>query len=445
MSARGDARNRDGNDSVNSVGPAKYDAEVRPKERRELTSGPAIVCLAIGILLTAAVTRSVDGVLFVRDFVTGDGHFVPQGSRGTVVGAAFFLMSLVLAVGAVAATLMRERSLRIRSHFGALIVLLVGWYAFCAFIQGEAADANAVLILSGGISMVFAAAVAPPSMKSVRIVNYVRDVGAVGALMYSFLNPTTAQIPCREDKCGIFGSLFTGFYSHENAAASAVVLLAPAVMSLRTWRAYWVSVSIMVIAVGATGSRTAIIALGVSLLVCTYLRTVKARTGETTRVLRLVSWIPLAALTASTIIFLTADPQAFTGRGAIYQFIRSELAGESLLIGQGADIMELVLQASGGVIAAVGEHGQAPHLLARSGVVGLLIFFLAMVAVAGRRRWVWPDHIALAFLAAGAAFFPTEPGWGLEFRETDFVAILLAVGLLGSKESALVGKTEDRR
>jgi len=76
----------------------------------------------------------------------------------------------------------------------------------------------------------------------------------------------------------------------------------------------------------------------------------------------------------------------------------------------------------------VGEHGQAAHLLVNAGVVGLALFALALVSLIAQKHWTPTRTVALGFLLAASAEFLTEPGWGLNTRTFDFVAIMFAIG-----------------
>jgi hypothetical protein len=145
-----------------------------------------------------------------------------------------------------------------------------------------------------------------------------------------------------------------------------------------------------------------------------------------------VAWrsIPIVALAVSLYLFLTVDDQALTGRGAIYAGIRAQLHGDALLFGSGANTMLRVAELGGtaGVVVG-GEHGQAPHLLVRAGVLGLVLFALAAVALIAHRQWTPTRAVALGFLLVASAQFLTEPGWLLDPRDFDIVTMLFAIGV----------------
>jgi hypothetical protein len=139
--------------------------------------------------------------------------------------------------------------------------------------------------------------------------------------------------------------------------------------------------------------------------------------------------LPLVAFLASTALFYLADPGTLTGRGLIYSAMRAQLNGSALLIGSGPETMERAAFFLGGFTVA-GEHGQAPHLLVMTGLIGWSLFAVGLVALMRAAEWSPRRRIALGLAIAAAIQGLTEPAWMLEVRTPGFVSALLAAGLM---------------
>jgi len=319
------------------------------------------------------------------------------------------------------------------SFFSTVMVLLVAWRVagMLVFRPVQLGLQDAAVTL-GGIVLAVAMLMSPPTDRTLVSLNVVRDVLVVASLAYSLLFPAQGQLPCREDKCGIFGGMATGFYFHENVAATGALLLMPAL--LVAWSRLYVfsALTVMAVFVLATGSRTGLLcfAAGAAVVVVGQWR-MEDEEGELVNPRPQWPWafrsLPLVAYLGSLYLFLSASSDELTGRGVVYSGIRQTMHGLELLYGGGADVVERV---SGGWVA--GEHGQAPHLLVHTGVVGMLLFGLAMGAIAVMRHPTRSQFMGMAFLMVASAQFLTEPGWELSVRSMDFVSILLTTGLVAA-------------
>lgn len=392
--------------------------------------GKALVLLLTSTLAHAVVARLVDGTRVVRGS-DGRNSTVQDGQVSTLVSVAIFSIALAFAARALLAT----HEQRTRSVFAVSMQMLVVWWALLTILiprtPGGLRPGDLVVI--GAPVLVLAIVTDPPTARTVSMVNTIRDAFAAANLAYAALIPDLGQTACRDDKCGIFGTMYTGFFLQENTAPALISLLIPLSAAASTNRRVALSCGLALGIALTSGSRTGIATSMVGIVVAVLVRW-RTRHGQLTlQVSDLVAAIPLGATLASLAIFLTADPDAFTGRGRIYAGIRESLTGMQAWYGIP---WNTVLRATDGYIAA--DHGQAPHILARAGIIGLVLWFVAMVALLFYGRFTPLQLLGLVVLVSGSTTMLTESAFELETRSTGFFALMLATGLLASPEYSSV-------
>jgi hypothetical protein len=373
-------------------------------------------------------------------------YWQTTGNKGGVIAILLMACAGVCALVGIYKNFRGSRRLGV---FAGLMVALIVWWLFATHLRGER---NTLQLLAPDLA-VFAVMIGvvmcPPTWRTVAALAKLLNFTVIACLSYSFLYPTLGQLACRVDKCGIFGSYYTGFLTQENAAGKLVASLVPAAVAIRSTRRMVASLGLAGIFIAATASRTALAAFVVGVAFVIYLRRQDLR--ESVHVS--VAWrtIPVVALAVSLYLFLTVDDQAMTGRGAIYAGIRAQLHGDALFFGSGANTMLRVAELGGtaGVVVG-GEHGQAPHLLVHAGVLGLVLFALAAASLIAYRHWTPLRAVALGFILVASAQFLTEPGWLLEPRDLDIVTMLFAIGVFATQapelqlqESAATDQVDD--
>ena len=386
--------------------------------------GIAIVLLALGVVLSSLASRVLDGARLRTDS-HGTSILVESGNTGGLVGAGLMLLGTGCA-GLAILTVRRTRPTV--STFAVATAVLIAWWAVAVtlFQPSSLSGIEVVTVVCGAV-LAFGALAAPPTMRVVQCLDVLRDVTVVALLLFAVLLPQLGQLPCRPDKCGVFGSLLTGFTVQENTAASMVALFVPLIASRPSMRRRVFSIAVATLLVLGTGSRTALAVLAVSVFYTWYSRR-SERAGATKPH---VVWrvLPLVAFLASTALFYVADPGTLTGRGLLYSAMRAQLDGIALVIGSGPQTMERAAFFLGGFTVA-GEHGQAPHLLVMTGLIGWSLFALALMALVRASLWSPRRRIALGLAVAAAVQGLTEPAWMLEVRTPGFVSALLAAGLM---------------
>jgi hypothetical protein len=383
--------------------------------------------LAWSIVVGGVASKSIDGNMRITQ-PSGLVVYTSHGNVGGLTGVLLFAVALTCAVYAL--TTSRGR-VSVDTAFATLMLSLIAWWAVCSLVlRRDPLDRQQAFFIAGGTIIAAAVAVSPPTMQTLRSLNLVRDVSVVLMLLVSVTDPTGSQLLCRPDKCGIFGSLYTGFFYTENSAAQFILLMVPAAIAIRSRIRLVLSLTLSAIFILATGSRTSLLDFVIVVLfLLTYHHNIL--TDQVRRISRVWRSIPIATFLASMFVFLMFSGSQLTGRGTIYAGIRSQLHGYSLIVGSGPDTMVRIFEDGLlGNFEAIGEHGQVPHVLVEAGVLGVVLFGCALLSLLVDNRPWSPEQIAsLALTLAAALQFVTEPGWTLDARSIDFVTMLFAIGL----------------
>jgi len=381
------------------------------------------------LLGTSVVAGAFVGIVF-------DGTVRIQESNGQVVwqttshkGGALAILLMGCAMGcALVAIYKNLNGTSLGVGFSSFMVALVAWWLFATQMRGEHHSLESVATDTAALVIMIGVVMSPPTWRTVAALAKLLNITVVLCLAYSFLNPPGGQLPCRIDKCGIFGSLFTGFLANENSAGKLVASLVPAAAAIKSTRRMVLTLTLAGIFIAATGSRTALASFVIGLSFVVYLRRQDLR-SENVHVSVVWRSLPLTALLTSAYLFLTITPADLTGRGVVFAGIRDQMTGYALILGSGENTMKRVAEIGGtGGVVLGGEHGQAPHLLVNAGVVGLVLFACALGSLVAHRHWTPTRALAPGFLLVASAEFLTEPGWALDTRTFDIVTMLFAVG-----------------
>jgi hypothetical protein len=405
------------------------------RSARDSWGGRALVILGWSIVAGAVVSKLIDGTTRTQDS-TGVVEYVSNGNVGKLLGLAVFLVATACAGVAVLAPKGRRAALHFFAFTGLFYLALAWWILTSIILRRDAVDVQQTPFIMCVAVIILGVIVSPPTLRTVRSFNTIRDVSAVLTLVVSALDPIGSQMPCRADKCGIFNSLYVGFFFTENAAAMFIMLLLPTLIVVTSPRRLTLSLSVSAVALLATGSRTSLIDFAVvTIYVLWYRRSVLS--GQDRRVGFIWRMVPALAFTLSCTAFLLYSGDELTGRGWIYAGIRSQLKGYALLVGSGPSTMDRLFQSRSVAFEAVGEHGLVPHILVQAGIVGLILVAAGLLAlVLDPNRWS-PRHIAsFGLLLAASLQSVTEPGWMLSARTMNFASMLLALGLFTRESSA---------
>lgn len=382
--------------------------------------GAGVALLAASVLAYAALGKIVDGNIQIED-ASGRSIVYEGGSVGTYAA----LLLLMVAAGCAALGLMTGRLGRlVGSAFTVgMGVCLLWWLMGSAMWRRGDLSLVELALVPIGVLIAAGAVVDPPNYGTMRALNLIRDVGAAGAIGVSVLLPQVGAVACRADKCGVFGSMWTGYFMHENAASGVFIVLLPLAVTYRRLWPRLVACALVGVLVAGSGSRTALLAFAVAVGFLA-VHTLLTRVGLPL----VVTAAPVAAYAVSAAFLFGLIPISLTGRDWIYDAIVTSLSGYAAVFGPGSPA--LIRQTGGWVI---GEHGQAPHVLLQLGWVGFVLFgatLVALIRYTGSRRM---SHIlGVAMVMVPAARFVTESALLFETRTMEFVALCLAMSMLAS-------------
>lgn len=414
------------------VAPVSNAPGLRVGNRQFAWGGAGLVLLASSVVVYAAVSKVVDGSVQLQDS-TGRTFVAEGGSTGSTAALLLLLFSASCAVmGILSGRLGRLLGTRFTVAMG---LCLAWWLVGSVLWRRGDMPVQEFLTVPLGILVALGCVCSPPDRSALVALNLLRDVAAGSAIVFSLVVPSLGTLPCRVEKCGVFGSMWTGFFHHENAAASAVLILLPLVVIYRTRKRQLFSVVLVALLVLGSGSRTAILTLLVaSAFIVIYPRWQRAGLP------RWATWSPLLAYLVSTLFYLDLIPVDLTGRDWVYGAIDDAMVGYAAVFGAGSPALA---QGTGGWV--VGEHGQAPHVLLQLGWVGFGIFLFALGALPRFTGSVRFTHlVGAAAVIIPASRFVTEPSLMFSTRTMEFVSLCLAMGLLATPWERPRQTPEDR-
>lgn len=266
-------------------------------------------------------------------------------------------------------------------------------------------------------------------------------IGAFGAvvLIVSLAMPSfayDASVTECYDKCGALGFVFAGALVNGNALGLVLTLALPAIYLAFSGVPRWILVCAVVVVVAASASRTSLNA--VLLLVPVLLIARPSYDLDRMSVFRRWAiYISAIAATAASVVvpFVTTDPSAYTGRGALWQLTVEEMRG-SEWFGLGSQAWgELTQTGDIAQTAGYSTHNQWFDVWFIAGWVGVALFVLFILAVlmgAGRLAYI-PALVAVP----AAVIAITERPWAVGTIDTftfSLFAFMLAAPALARVE-----------
>jgi len=209
-------------------------------------------------------------------------------------------------------------------------------------------------------------------------------VGGMEALMQA----SSVLRPCREDKCGPLGFLYTGVFTNENTYGLLLALATPFVWLALRGRLRVILACYTASMAVATGGRTATAAAVAAILFLVLLRPELPESGlEKVPVGRSVlGALGLfgASLYGVLLPFLTRNSESLSERAYYWQLAERRLP-ESPLYGFGAKAWEGLYRAGEIPVALTySVHNQWLDVLYKGGLIGLGIFVVLLVYIAVR-------------------------------------------------------------
>ncbi|HSP60067.1 MAG TPA: O-antigen ligase family protein [Ornithinimicrobium sp.] len=378
-----------------------------------------VVVLAATFPLVQLVKTVVDRATTVRD-ATGTVHFVSDGRAAQLVQ----LGAGVLA--AAVATHLLVRSLRAGTFQVTSWSLLAFFVLLAEVVRGRSEPSTLVY---GGLTLLvlLAAGVVRLDARAVGRVGTVAGLTALSAVLFAVLDPVRGWAACRADKCTPAGGLLRGYFPQENVLGMFLAALLPAVAFIDRplWRR--TSLALVVAAILLTGSRTAVAVTVLALWSYAVVRrrATRSRHGDAAKV---VGALPLLTFVVSGVLVFSLPDMALTGRGLIFRVVREAWLDQPLL-GPGREALYDAYYSSMANWYLAHEHGQGAYVLGQAGVVGVLLFLLALGGIL-RACWRSGGPVPVVFATAPALGFLTEPIWEVSLLSPYVLTLFLTVVLV---------------
>jgi hypothetical protein len=349
------------------------------------------------------------------------------------------LTTFVLIAGAVAFVVHRCRSDRVRIN-GAACLAMVVWLVVSLSdgLNGHSMFAPRQWAL---FALLVAAMVSPPGRSALL------GAAAVGLLLtllgglQCLVHSESVFRPCRVDKCGPLGTLYSGIFLNENQFGLPIAVSIPFVwIALRGPSRYMLSGYVAFISL-ITGSRSAGLTAGAAVVLLCALRPaiVDVASGEhpwevvahAGRSVLAILAVVTSAIGGFLIVYIRLNPNSLTQRPYFWGIARSDFKS-SPIYGLGASAWERLYETSRIPVALrYSIHNEWLDLMHMGGMIALTLFVSILVGLfvrAGREQLV----IVACLLVPGLVASSLERPWS--FAATDWMTFsLLALTLLPAR------------
>lgn len=238
---------------------------------------------------------------------------------------------------------------------------------------------------------------------------YIYIISLIPIILHVLLNWNNSWNECHGTKCGVFKpALLKSFFGNENVLGFylAVGLSSAFVAKLKLRIGLLLLVTTMVVSTGSKISIVMIFLVGLTLIF-----------GDK-RAYKMYYQVPKISFGVSFLVFLFATGSALSGRGFIYDYIKSSFVSHPLT-GQNRNRLQDAYfsgQSNFNFLASH-EHNQIAFLVFEYGIVGLLLFTLIIFRMAkyqyAQNRF--SSHLPLLVLTCGFAteelLIPSIFGW----------------------------------
>ncbi|WP_234542741.1 O-antigen ligase family protein [Streptomyces shenzhenensis] len=245
------------------------------------------------------------------------------------------------------------------------------------------------------------------------------------------VRPAWAVVPCRADKCGPLGFLFRGVLGHENALGITLSVALPYVYLGFRGKARFVLSLYVAGMVVLTGSRTAVIAVAVTLLALAILRPRVDTPADWWRIR--VAWVvAVAGLVIGFVLpMMSSDSHGYTGRVYLWAATYKKMDSAPFLgFGRGA-LSGFSQQHLNPLMYSV--HNQFLDMRFAAGWIGFFLF-LGILAVMIRNSGRGQRLVMLTVLIAPIYIGITERPWSL--AELDGMTFSLLAAMLCAVEAS---------
>lgn len=327
----------------------------------------------------------------------------------------------------------------VRNDLAPLVVLVLPWIWIVVNEYTRGGRISPQILLPIGVAVTFWAI--QVRVVDLKLYALLTAVLAAVSMVLTWSAPTLMYMPqgfdAASDKSLTGLPLLAGFFSHPNSNGLFLLLALPLTHLFSRWYLRLTTAAVILTAIVWSSSRTALFGAAVWLVVM--LLAVLLRTS-----LRRALSVVLVGLVAAIIVvpLITTDPEAYTARGAIWQFNLAQLHGTTQwLVGLGhtwyTDNYDMLRDA----LSTAAGHGH--NVFVTYAVTGGLILVALIVVVllnAARIAARLPrrEHVAaMAFLCVLAAASITESAWRTEAPDTLFASMIVPLFVIATQSRLL--------
>ncbi|WP_314454838.1 hypothetical protein [uncultured Microbacterium sp.] len=358
-----------------------------------------------------------------------------EGVRTTLAQAVVDALNVAFYVPAVVAVLVLVfRVVFVRNDVAPLLVLVIPWLWIILneFMRGGRVSPQ--MILPIGVALTFWAM--QTRVGDLKLYALLAALLTGVSMTLTVVAPTLMYMPqsfdAASDKSLTGLPLLAGFFSHPNSNGLFLVLALPLAHLFSRWYLRWTITGVILCGIVWSSSRTALFGAVVWLVVMLLSLLLRAS-------LRRVLIVLLVGLlaTVAVIPLTTTDPEAYTERGAIWQFNLEQLHGAQWVFGLGHtwyvdhyDLLKAALST-----AASHGHNVFVHYVVTGGLILVLLIALVLLNAARIAAWLpRREHVAsLAFLCVLVAASITETAWRTDAPDTLFASMMVPLFVIATQ------------
>lgn len=371
----------------------------------------------------------------VAQTLTTSRRVAVEGVKTTLAQAVVDATNVAFYLPAVVAVLVVVfRFAFVRNDVAPVLVLITPWLWILLNEFARGGRISAPMILPIGVAVTFWAF--QTRVADLKLYALLAAALAAVSMAMTVTAPTLMYMPesfdAASDKSLTGLPLLAGFFSHPNSNGLFLLLALPLTHLFSRWYLRWTTAGVILAAIVWSSSRTALFGAVVWLVVMLLKLLLRAS-------LRRILGVLLIGLIAAIVVIplTTTDPEAYTNRGAIWQFVLSQMHGTEWIVGLGhtwfPDHYDLLSSA----LSTAAGHGH--NVFANYVVTGGLILVLLIAVVllnAARIAAHLPhrEHVAaMAFLCVLAAASILETAWRTDVPDTLFASMMVPLFVIATQ------------
>lgn len=421
-------------------------ARVRTSDLPRLAAGarsPGARAASYGLLLVfwlACVAGPVAQTLTMSRRIAVEGAKTPLTQAVVdATNVAFYLPAVV------AVLVLVFRFAFVRNDLAPVLILILPWLWIILNEFARGGRVSPLIVLPIGVAVTFWAL--QTRVDDLKLYALLAAALAAVSMAMTVTAPALVYMPqsfdLASDKSLTGLPLLAGVFSHPNSNGLFLVLALPLTHLFSRWYLRWATAGVILAAIMWSSSRTALFGAAVWFVVMLLNLLLRASLR------RILSVLLVGLVAAIAVIPLTTtDPDAYTERGAIWQFVLSQLHGTQWIVGLGHTWFTDHYDMLSSALSTAASHGH--NVFTNYVVTGglILVLLIALVLLnAGRIASHLPhrQHVAaMAFLCVLAAASITETAWRTDAPDTLFASMIVPLFVIATQSRVVTPSLTDR-